>query len=48
MLFRAYGFVVDAPWLIFVPGMAIVISVLAFNLVGDALRDALGTETRGA
>jgi ABC-type dipeptide/oligopeptide/nickel transport system permease subunit len=48
MLFRAYGFVVDAPWLIFVPGMAIVVSVLAFNLVGDALRDALGTETRGA
>jgi peptide/nickel transport system permease protein len=48
MLFRAYGFVFEAPWLVFVPGLAITLAVLAFNLVGDGLRDALGTESRGA
>jgi ABC-type dipeptide/oligopeptide/nickel transport system permease subunit len=48
MLYRAYGFVFDAPWLIFIPGLVIMFAVLAFNLVGDGLRDALGTESRGA
>jgi peptide/nickel transport system permease protein len=28
-------------WLIYPPGLAIVITVVAFNFVGDALRDAL-------
>jgi peptide/nickel transport system permease protein len=31
----------NAPWLAVVPGVAILISVLAFNLVGDGLRDLL-------
>ncbi len=31
----------QAPWLVFFPGMAIMISVLGFNLLGDGLRDAL-------
>lgn len=30
-----------APWLIFGPGAAIMLTVLAFNLLGDGLRDAL-------
>lgn len=30
-----------APWLVLFPGMAIFLSVFAFNLVGDALRDLL-------
>jgi peptide/nickel transport system permease protein len=30
----------QAPWLLFVPGTAIVISVLALNFLGDGLRDA--------
>jgi len=30
-----------APWLVFCPSAAIVITVLSFNLVGDGLRDAL-------
>lgn len=30
-----------APWLIFFPGLAVMLTVLAFNLVGDGLRDAL-------
>jgi peptide/nickel transport system permease protein len=29
----------DAPWVSFFPGMAILITVLAFNLLGDGLRD---------
>jgi peptide/nickel transport system permease protein len=31
----------DAPWLTLFPGAAIVLTVLAFNLLGDAIRDAL-------
>lgn len=36
----------DAPWLTFFPGAAIVLTVLAFNLVGDAIRDALDPAVR--
>jgi peptide/nickel transport system permease protein len=31
----------DAPWVATAPGLAITLTVLAFNLLGDALRDAL-------
>jgi peptide/nickel transport system permease protein len=31
----------NAPWLAVVPGLAILVTVLAFNLVGDGLRDVL-------
>jgi peptide/nickel transport system permease protein len=31
----------NAPWLAVAPGLAILLSVLAFSLVGDGLRDAL-------
>jgi peptide/nickel transport system permease protein len=37
----------EAPWLTFFPGVAIVLTVLAFNLVGDAIRDALDPAIRG-
>jgi peptide/nickel transport system permease protein len=33
--------VTTAPWLVFGPGAAIIITVVAFNLLGDGLRDAL-------
>ena len=36
-----------APWLVFVPGAAILALALAFNLVGDALRDILDPMQRG-
>lgn len=36
----------EAPWLTFFPGAAIVFTVLAFNLVGDAIRDALDPAVR--
>ena len=35
---KAYIF--DAPWLFFVPGLAILLVVLAFNLVGEGMREA--------
>ena len=30
-----------APWFMLAPGIALVLTVLAFNLVGDGLQDAL-------
>lgn len=41
MLSSARLFMRQAPHLIFFPGLAIVITVLALNLLGDGLRDAL-------
>jgi peptide/nickel transport system permease protein len=42
MLQRAYNVVLVHPWASVVPGVAIAITVLAFNTIGDGLRDALG------
>jgi peptide/nickel transport system permease protein len=39
-------FLLDAPWLFVVPGAAILVVVLAFNLVGEGLRDALNPRLR--
>ena len=36
-----------APWLVFIPGAAIILLALAFNLVGDALRDILDPTQKG-
>jgi peptide/nickel transport system permease protein len=36
-----------APWLVFIPGAAILLVALAFNLVGDWLRDRLDPTLRG-
>jgi peptide/nickel transport system permease protein len=41
MLNTAQRFLTQAPWLAVFPGLAIFVTVLAFNLLGDALRDAL-------
>jgi dipeptide transport system permease protein len=41
MLASALEFVQSAWWVITLPGLAILVSVLAFNLMGDGLRDAL-------
>jgi peptide/nickel transport system permease protein len=40
------SFIFDAPWLTFVPGFAILIVVLSFNLFGEGLRDALNPKLR--
>lgn len=39
-------FIFDAPWLTFVPGIAILIVVLSFNLFGEGLRDVLNPKLR--
>ena len=39
-------FIFDAPWLTFIPGVAILIVVLSFNLFGEGLRDALNPRLR--
>ncbi len=39
-------FIFDAPWLTLIPGVAILIVVLAFNLFGEGLRDALNPKLR--
>ncbi|OEO28763.1 dipeptide ABC transporter permease DppC [Devosia insulae DS-56] len=41
MLARAREFITSAWWIVTMPGLAILITVLAINLVGDGLRDAL-------
>lgn len=39
-------FIFDAPWLTFIPGAAILLVVLSFNLFGEGLRDALNPRLR--
>jgi len=46
MLTSGREYLRDAPWLGFFPGFAILITVLAFNLFGDGLRDALDPRLR--
>lgn len=41
------GFIFDAPWLFFIPGLAIFVVVLAFNLVGEGMREAMNPKLRG-
>lgn len=41
MINESLGFFRDAPWIPLIPGLAIAITVFAFNLFGDGLRDAL-------
>lgn len=46
MLGRARGFIFTSPYTLIFPGIAITLTVLAFNLVGDGLRDALDPKSR--
>ncbi|MBM7587081.1 peptide/nickel transport system permease protein [Bacillus pakistanensis] len=41
MLSDARSFLLQAPWTMIFPGLAIMLTVLGFNLMGDGLRDAL-------
>jgi dipeptide transport system permease protein len=41
MLASAREFILRAPWVVTYPGLAILVTVLAINLIGDGLRDAL-------
>lgn len=46
MLNTAKNYVDNAPWMAIWPGLSIFLLVLAFNLVGDGLRDALDPRQR--
>lgn len=41
MLSDAKAYLIQAPWTMIFPGLAIMLTVLGFNLMGDGLRDAL-------
>jgi peptide/nickel transport system permease protein len=47
IIFENQTYFQSAPWLVFIPGAAIIFLALAFNLVGDALRDVLDPTQRG-
>jgi peptide/nickel transport system permease protein len=47
IIFENQTYFQAAPWLVFFPGAAILLLALAFNLVGDALRDVLDPLQRG-
>lgn len=47
IIFESQTYFQSAPWLVFIPGAAIILLALAFNLVGDALRDVLDPTQRG-
>jgi len=47
MLGEESNSVFNAPFLVFYPGLAIMFTVLSFNLIGDGLRDALDPRLRG-
>jgi peptide/nickel transport system permease protein len=46
MISEASALFPDAWWYMFFPGMALLVTVLAFNLIGDAMQDALNPKTR--
>jgi peptide/nickel transport system permease protein len=46
MLADAQNYILQADWLVLAPGAAIVVIVLAFNLFGDGLRDAIDPSAR--
>jgi ABC-type dipeptide/oligopeptide/nickel transport system permease subunit len=48
MVYDGYRFLLNNPLLSIAPGLAIMLLVFAFNMVGDGLRDALDPRLRGA
>ena len=46
IIFESQSYLMNAPWLVIFPGLVILAVALAFNLVGDALRDALDPRQR--
>jgi peptide/nickel transport system permease protein len=47
IIFENQTYFATAPWLVFFPGAAILLLALSFNLVGEALHDALDPTQRG-
>jgi len=47
IIFENQTYFQTAPWLVFIPGIAIILLALGFNFLGDALRDELDPTQRG-
>jgi peptide/nickel transport system permease protein len=47
MVYNGFKFIITNPLLSFIPGVAIMLVVFAFSMVGDGLRDALDPRLRG-
>ena len=47
MVADAYPHLMLAPWLAIIPGICIIVLIIALNIVGDGLRDALDPRLRG-
>jgi peptide/nickel transport system permease protein len=47
MLATGRQYMLTAPWITTFPGLAILVTVVAFNLIGDGLRDVLDPRLRG-
>lgn len=47
IIFEGQSYFMTAPWLVFIPGGAILLVALAFNLIGEGLNDALDPTERG-
>jgi peptide/nickel transport system permease protein len=48
MVYNGFKYLLTNPLLSFIPGVAIMLVVFAFNMVGDGLRDALDPRLRGS
>ncbi|MHA2024833.1 MAG: ABC transporter permease [Candidatus Thorarchaeota archaeon] len=46
MIARGQEFILSAPWMTLYPGLAILVTALAFNLVGDGIRDIMDPKLR--
>ena len=47
MIQQAQSYYRTAPWMVIFPGAAIMVTIFAFNLLGDGLRDALDPSQKG-
>ena len=46
MISSGYQYLATQPWMIIVPGIALMLSVLSFNFMGDGIRDVLDTKRK--
>jgi peptide/nickel transport system permease protein len=46
MISLSRGYILSAPWSVIFPGLAIAVTVLSFNILGDSLRDWLDPKMR--
>lgn len=47
MVYDGYKYLTINPWISIIPGIAIILVIISFNVVGDGLRDALDPRLKG-